>query len=214
MRTFSGADSGIRVFNVDEKIKKNIKRAAIKKQKRHKFLLFTKNVTLIMTFCIPVLFLIYAYWISDGFVQLNDFYAPIGTKNHLFIWTCTITAFVILLFLYVVIRIIYNGLSGMPINERYDESLVLENGTLSYGYKLKMQSYADERVVVKIPLNTVRYSTDMQNKKITFEGKMFSQFYTNYQNGEINGKGDYIPGIVLYDYFEPSLISFLTKQKQ
>lgn len=204
---------GIETFRINEKTKKELKNEIVFKQKKYKILRNVKNVFSIMVFCVPLLFLLYAYSISNGFVQLNDFYAPAGTKNHLFIWTCTITAFIILLFLYVVIRIIYNGLSSKTINERFDESLAFENGTLLYGYKLKMQSYVDERVVVKIPLDMVKYNIDIQNKKIKFEGSMFSQFYTNYRNGEINGKGDYIFDIVLYDYFEPSLISFLAKQK-
>ena len=117
-----------------------------------------------------------------------------------------------MLFVYFVIRVVYNGLSSKTINERFGESLVLENRTLFYGYKLKMQSYTDERVVVNIPLDAVRYSIDKQNRKILFEGSIFSQFYTDYKNGVINGKGDYISDIVLYDYFEPSLISFLTNK--
>lgn len=204
---------GIEAFRINEKTKNELKKNMVHKQEKYKTLRNFKNMFLIIVLCAPLLFLIYAYLISDGFVQLNDFYAPIGTKNHLFIWTCTITVFIILLFVYFIIRIIYNGLSSKKINERFGESLVLENRTLFYGYKLKMQSYADERVVVNIPLDAVRYSIDTQNKKILFEGSIFSQFYTDYKNGIINGKGDYISDIVLYDYFEPSLISFLTKQR-
>ena len=204
---------GIETFRINEKIKKELKKNIIQNTKQHKTLFVVKKVFSIIVFCVPVVFLLYAYLISNDFVQLNDYYAPIGTKNHLFIWTCTITTFVILLFLYFIIRMIYNGLASKTINDRFDESLVYENHTLSYGYKLKMQSYIDERIVVRIPLETTEYHIDEESKKIIFRGSLFSQFYTNYTQGEINGKGDYIPEIVLYDYFEPSLISFLVNNK-
>ena len=97
---------GIETFRINEKTKKELKNKIVFKQKKYKILRNVKNVFSIMVFCVPLLFLIYAYSISNGFVQLNDFYAPTGTKNHLFIWTCTITAFIILLFLYVVIILV------------------------------------------------------------------------------------------------------------
>lgn len=200
-------------FNINRELKSKLKKNIIKNNKKYEGLFRFKNAFRVIVFAIPSVFLIYAYSISGRFIQLNDFYAPVGTKNHLFIWTCAITTFVILLFLYFIIRMIYNGLASKTINDRFDESLVYENHTLSYGYKLKMQSYIDERIVVRIPLETTEYHIDEESKKIIFRGSLFSQFYTNYTQGEINGKGDYIPEIVLYDYFEPSLISFLVNNK-
>lgn len=199
-------------FIVNDRLKKEIKHNKKRNSNKYWFLRVIKKIFFVTIFITPSVFTFYAYRISKGFVYLNDRYAPIGTKNSLYILTIAVTMFVLLLFFYLILNMIYDGLINRVINRHFSESLVYNNGILKYGYKLKMQSYTDERVLVNIPLDAVKYSIDAQNKEILFEGSIFSQFYTDYKNGVINGKGDYISDIVLYDYFEPSLISFLTNK--
>ena len=167
-----------------------------------------ETIITFLTFAVPTIFVIYAYT-SSGFVWQNSLYSAAGSKNHMFIWTVGITILIVIGMFAIILKLLLKSLAGKTINERIDEGLFIENDILTYGYRLKMQSYRSERVLVTIPLNDCRYSIDKTKKEIKFTGKIFSQFYTDYSKNEINGKGDYINEFILYDYFSPSLINFL-----
>lgn len=201
----------IKKFLVNNDMKKRALRLMIESDSKFSWLNSLKKLLLIITLVLPVLFLVYAYKVSNGFVWLHGLYAAQGSKNHLFIWTVCITMIVIFGLITFILKILFRGLAGRDIDEKIDESLMLDNGALVYGYRLKMQSYRSERVVATIPLNECTYSIDEKGKKITFFGNIFSQFYTDYNKNEINGKGNYIDKITLYDYFEPSLVTFLNE---
>ena len=205
---------GIETFLVDKKTKGIILKNNKEYDKKYNFIRIMKKCMLIFSIVIPTGFMIYAYKISKGFVYLNDRYAPVGTKNNLFIWTVFFVMLVILLFFTLVLSVIYNNSVNRVLKEKYDETLVYEDDHLRYGYKLSMQSSMNDRVVVDISIDGLTCFVNKITKKITFVGKINSKYYTDYRTGESNGNGGSLnEGIVIYDYFSPSLIKFLEEQK-
>lgn len=197
-------------FLVDSRLKKKLESNHKKYTNNYVVLKHIKNFLMALSPSLPIIFAIYAYIISDGFVYLNDFYAKVGSKNHLFIWTVAATMFVLLLFFYLIARVIYNGLINKKLKERFDENIVFDTDRFQYGYKISMQSYVNDRVIVTIPINELTCKINNKTKRIIFTGNITSQYYTNYKKNQPQGQGGKLDeDFIIYDYFSPSLIEFL-----
>lgn len=197
-------------FLVDQRLKKKLESDHKRYTDSYTVLKHVKNFLAAFTPIFPIIFLVYAYEISDGFVYLNDFYAEAGSKNHLFIWTVAITILVLLIFFYSIARVVYNGLVNKKLKEHFDENIIFDADKFQYGYKLSMQSYINDRIIVTIPIAGLICRVNNKTKKIVFSGDITSQYYTNYRTDETQGQGGKLDeDLVIYDYFSPSLIEFL-----
>lgn len=207
----TGAIGMIKEFFIDENRKKKLKKLIM--EASDKYLWIKKSICILNALVVifPLLFLVYAYFISDAFVQLHDRYAPVGTKNHWFIITVTVVIFIMTFFLKLIMNTIYAGLAEQKLDGRFAETLIYNNGVIEYGYKNHMQATMHDRVIVKIPLAEIdMIYYDSNEEKITFEGNISSLYYDNYEEGYTRGQEKYIKtSFELWDYFVPGLKSFL-----
>lgn len=205
----------IKEFFVDESKKRKLKKYIQDANDKYSWIKKTIRILNSLVVIFPAMFLFYAYFISDGFVQLHNRYAPAGTKNHLFIITVAVVIFILTLFFKFIMNTIYAGLAERNIKGRFAESLIYNDGFLEYGYKNHMQASLFDRVIVKIPLSEIqRIVYDSREQKLTFEGNISSQYYDNYEKESTRGKESYVKSsFELWDYFTPSIKDFLEERK-
>lgn len=201
----------IKEFFIDENKKKKLKNYIQESSDKYSGIKKSTRVLNVLLVILPLFFLAYAYFISDGYVQLHNRYAPIGTKNHLFIITVAVVIFILTLFFKFILNTIYAGLAERNIKGRFAETLIYNSGVLEYGYKNHMQATMFDRVIVKIPLSEIeRVSYNSKEEKITFEGNISSLYYDNYEKDFTRGQERYVKSsFEIWDYFSPSLKSFL-----
>lgn len=201
----------IKEFFIDENKKKKLKNYIQELSDKYSGIKKSTRVLNVLLVILPLFFLAYAYFISDGYVQLHNRYAPIGTKNHLFIITVAVVIFILTLFFKFILNTIYAGLAERNIKGRFAETLIYNSGVLEYGYKNHMQATMFDRVIVKIPLSEIeRVSYNSKEEKITFEGNISSLYYDNYEKDFTRGQERYVKSsFEIWDYFSPSLKSFL-----
>ena len=123
-------------------------------------------------------------------------------KNTYIVWS--IFAFINIVFpiLYIVIRIARRRICGKYTSERCNESLIIKDNIIEYGYQ-NLDHTAYDRVVVSIK----DWQVKVDSEKITFKGLIKQKYYEDYQAGITLAPDEYIDGEwILYDYFEPSLI--------
>lgn len=207
-------DNGITEFFVDESRKKHLKKYIDRSTNEFSGIKKCLQISNILILLLPLLFVVYAYFISNGFVQLHDRYAPEGTKNHLLIITIAIVILVLTYFMRLIIKTIYSGLVSRNIKGRFAETLLYNDGTLEYGYKNYMQASIYDRVIVKIPLlmlDDIIYNSG--EKKLTFVGKISSLYYDNYEKMITRGTEIYEDmEFDIFDYFSPSISEFLNEK--
>lgn len=201
----------IKEIFVDEKKKNSLKKTMQKTSSSYKGLRNCLNIMRLLVYLVPAAFLGYAYFISTGFVQLHDRYAPIGTKNHLFIVTVTIVILILMLFFKMIIKTIYVGLVAKSIKEKFNETLIYNDGVLEYGYQNYMQATLFDRVIVKIPIDTLdKVEYVVKEKKFIFTGDISSLYYENYEKMSTRGKENFVKSqFEIIDYFSPTLESLL-----
>ena len=169
------------------------------------------RVSNILMIILPLVFLLYAYFISDGFVYLHDRYNSMGDKNTPFIITIAIILFILLLIMKISFRVVLHGYAGKNIVDRFAETISVSNEWIQYGYKCRMHATSFDRVVVDISFRQInRIIYDEKYKKLIFSGVYTSTYYSNYELDEIedSGIGDQ-KEFIIYDYFEPSLYTTL-----
>ena len=201
-------------FFVDETKKRNLRKHINKTTDKFSGLRKLLKITNILVLALPILFVLYAYFVSEGFVQLHNRYSPIGTKNHLLIVVVTIAIFVIVYFMRLIIKTMYTGLATKNLKGRFAETLHINNDILEYGYKNYMQSTLNDRVIVKISLPEIKQVVyDSNENKLTFVGKISSLYYDNYEKSITRGKEEYEDTkFELWDYFTPSLRNHLIER--
>lgn len=136
-------------------------------------------------------------------------------ETYKLIGWCTLAFIIIFGFtMLIVAQIAVKRITGKYLSERINESMVLNGSTLEYGY----QNFADhtplDRVVIKIPLeNLSSVKIDRKRKKVELRGKICQMYYDNYLTGETRAKEEYTDRtVILFDYFEPSLIETLERE--
>ena len=103
--------------------------------------------------------------------------------------------------LYIVLRIVRRRVNGKYTTERQNESLLIRDGLIEYGYQNPDHTSRD-RVIVLIK----DYTVNVKDDRIRFNGQVCQRYYSNYAAGITEAPDKFIEGNwVLYDYFEPSL---------
>ena len=200
-------------FQVDPKAKRVIEQRLQQKRGGTRWKRF-RRICAWLPLLGPVVFLIYALVISDGFVYRHDRYGTYGQKNLMIILTITSTIAVLLFLLRLLVTMVDKGLSGRNTYYRFAETLTAEDGMLVYGYKNFLQSFPNDLVEVKIRLDpSMSILYDPGDMKLIFTGNISSLYYEDYERGITQGKEKFTrQSFILYDYFTPSLSAFLRLQ--
>lgn len=160
-------------------------------------------------------FLIYSLTLEDSFVSVNEMDYNYGEKNYLLIWTILVTVDLLLILFYVFSKLFIRKFTGKYFSERVNESLLLKDNMLEYGYQNYAGSVRGDRVIVKLPLNRLQQATYQKSvEKIVLKGMLNSVYYENYASKETRADtSSFEPGVlVLFDYFEPSLYQALRRE--
>lgn len=190
-------------------MKKKLKIDLEKKKEVHKEYIKTTQfanrprVLLIVAAIFTVILLVYGFAFENTFIM--D-----GEKDAILIWGIIMMVDIILVFLWVITKIaIFRG-TGKYISERVNESLILEDSVLKYGYQNFAGATEEDRVVVTLSLEQNHITYNPLIKQLTFEGTLNSTYYDNYQTRETRADGEMKQGtFVLFDYFKPSLVDTL-----
>lgn len=199
------------MFNVDGLKKKQIQKNYIRSSKVASSLSVS---FFILIGLFTVVFLIYGFGLKDTFIVQDITDSNYGLKDSVSVWFVLVTVDFILALLWFMQKLVVNIVLGKYINQRINESLIISNGEIEYGYQNLVGASSGDRVIVKIPfanISTIR--TDQRVKKIEILGMVSSKYYENYSQKKTRApKNNYKEGsFVLFDYFEPGLIEFLEK---
>lgn len=199
------------MFNVDGLKKKQIQKNYIRSSK----VASSFSVSFfILIGLFTVVFLIYGFGLKDTFIVQDITDSNYGLKDSVSVWFVLVTVDFILALLWFMQKLVVNIVLGKYINQRINESLIISNGEIEYGYQNLVGASSGDRVIVKIPfanISTIR--TDQRVKKIEILGMVSSKYYENYSQKKTRApKNNYKEGsFILFDYFEPGLIEFLEK---
>lgn len=199
------------MFNVDGLKKKQIQKNYIRSSKVASSLSVS---FFILIGLFTVVFLIYGFGLKDTFIVQDITDSNYGLKDSVSVWFVLVTVDFILALLWFMQKLVVNIVLGKYINQRINESLIISNGEIEYGYQNLVGASSGDRVIVKIPfanISTIR--TDQRVKKIEILGMVSSKYYENYSQKKTRApKNNYKEGsFILFDYFEPGLIEFLEK---
>lgn len=199
------------MFNVDGLKKKQIQKNYIRSSKVASSLSVS---FFILIGLFTVVFLIYGFGLKDTFIVQDITDSNYGLKDSVLVWFVLVTVDFILALLWFMQKLVVNIVLGKYINQRINESLIISNGEIEYGYQNLVGASSGDRVIVKIPfdnISTIR--TDQRVKKIEILGMVSSKYYENYSQKKTRApKNNYKEGsFVLFDYFEPSLMEFFKK---
>ena len=127
-----------------------------------------------------------------------------------------VTGVCIVSFIWLVINRFKSNISGKDILERKDEEIIISDREIKYVFRLRNQMRRSSRYVVTVVRgseNSIDF--DDMDEKITFTGMCTCQnvekYGTKYET-VIDEK--VLDEFVLYDYFEPSLIINLNKDRR
>lgn len=186
----------------------------------HKKYLKSKKVMYIIPYFILIsvlvfscVFMVYGLGNKNAFVVKDITDSDFGKKNILLMWFVLGTIDVILAFIYIVSIIFIKRITGKNISERVNETLLIKNDCIEYGYQNYAGSVDGDRVVVQIPfryISKITYSNT--TKEIVFKGKYSSKYYEDYKTKETRADDKlFSDDFIIFDYFEPSLINSLGK---
>lgn len=200
-----------KVFTADEIQKQKIQKKYIKSNKGATVL----SIGLLMVFLLfSIVFAVYGFGSPNTFLIKDVTASDYGQKNFLLVWIILITVDIIILFLWFVQKLVINGIFGKFIRQRINESLIISEGGIEYGYQNLVGSTSSDRVIVRIPVDSIRkIKIDQKIAKIELDGLVSSKYYENYSLKKTRApKNNYKEGtFVLFDYFEPSLMEFFKK---
>lgn len=200
-----------RIFQINKEKKADIQRNYIESSMLVG--LFSAGL-LIAIIVFTVMFAMYGFGLKDTFLISDITASDYGQKNWVLVLVILITVDVILLFLWCIQKIVVWEIFGRYIDQRINESLCISNELIEYGYQNLVGSAPGDRIIVQIPVNSIRQvRIDRDLKKIEIDGMISSKYYENYAKRrtkapEENGKEG---SFVIFDYFEPELISLFTR---
>jgi hypothetical protein len=159
-----------------------------------------------------IVFAVYGIGLENTFIVKDVTSSDYGRKNLLLVWIVLITVDIIILFLWFIQRLVVNGIFGKFIKQRINESLIISDEIIEYGYQNLVGSTSSDRVIVRIPTNSIKQikvSRDIY--KLEIVGLLSSKYYENYSQKKTRApKNNYKEGsFVLFDYFNPGLMDFL-----
>ena len=198
-------------FCIDDLRKDGIQKKYIKTSKWAMML----SVGLLTIFTLfTILFAIYGIGLKSTFIVQDVTASNYGEKNTLLVWTVLIAADFIILFLWFIQKLVINGIYGKYINQRINESLIISNGIIKYGYQNSVGSTSSDRVIVVIPIDGIKsIKINREIERIELKGTISSKYYENYSKRITRApKDNFTEGsFVLFDYFEPELTEFFIK---
>ena len=162
-------------------------------------------------FAFTIAFSVYSFGMKNTFLVQNITASDYGEKNLLVIWSVLIAVDIIILFLWVIQKMVVFIIYGKYIGQRINESLTISADAIEYGYQNLVGSTASDRVIVRVPVDSIRrIKIDKKIDRIEICGLVSSKYYENYARKETRApKNNYKEGsLVLFDYFEPGLIEF------
>lgn len=196
------------VFKVDISKKKKIQKNYIKTRKGATVLSLMFMFVLVI---FNVAFPIYGLGIKSTFLIQDITASDYGEKNKLIVWVVWITVDIIIFFLWFIQKIVINGIGGKFINQRINESLIISDNEIEYGYQNLSGSSVGDRVVVRVPIVGISQIKINRNiARIEVVGLVSSKYYENYSQKKTRApKNNYKEGsLVIFDYFEPEIIKF------
>ena len=200
-----------RNFSVDDVKKIKIQKKYIKTNRG----VATLSLGLLaMLLIFTISFAIYGIGMKNTFLVQDVTSSDYGEKNLLLVWIVLITVDVIILFLWFIQKIVVSGIYGKFIRQRINESLIISQDTIEYGYQNLVGSTANDRVIVKIPIDSIKQiKIDREIGKIELFGLVSSKYYENYSRQKTRApKNNYREGsFVIFDYFTPGLIEYFDK---
>lgn len=196
------------IFYVDLENKKKLQKRFIKSNKSTTILSFgIWGILLIFS----IIFAVYGLGMKNTFLVQDLTATNYGEKNFLLIWTILITVDVVILFLWFIQRIAVNGVLGKNNSQRVNESLIISQDVLEYGYQNSVGASSGDRVVVTIPLNKIeQIKINKMLGMIELRGCISSKYYENYAKKQTRApKDNYKNGsFIVFDYFQPGLIEY------
>lgn len=166
-----------------------------------------------ITILFTVIFLIYGLGLESTFIVEDSTSYQYGEKDMALIFCILAAVDVVLLFLWAIQKLVVKRITGIFLSERVNESLILEDGYLEYGYQNFAGASACDRVVIKIPVKDIRTVVyEEKIKRIQIRGQMCQRYYDDYLKRETRASEEYKEDVfTTFDYYEPSLLRFLQK---
>lgn len=168
-------------------------------------------IMIILAIVFSIVLMIYGIGNEDAFIVNDVTDTDFGKKNMMILFFIIGTVDIILVFGYVVTRIVIKRITGRYISERVNETLLIRNDCFEYGYQNYVGSANGDRVVVRIPFSCISkiiYSNT--TKEIVFTGKYSSKYYEDYKTETTRADDQlFLNDFIIFDYFEPSLIDYL-----
>ena len=194
------------MFKINYKLKKRININNGKKIKSVRIIILIKRILLYWSAIIGLLYVFLNLIISDwstyrmnGEIKKN--------YEYIFIVGSIIISFGFLICLFLN-QLIYN-ISGKNVGERTNEELAIKDDLLIYIFRIKFQNDYNERFKILIPISNINdIEIDIESKCLIFKGNIDVLHYNNYFLNNIFEK-NIINMFILYDYFSPSLITYI-----
>ena len=195
-------------FSVSEKIKKDIKKNMKFNRKSVKITYIVEIIMLLFSTVGPLLYFTInalnpnAYLVTYRGENVKDYEVLILLTS---LWMgMGLTAWIF-------IKTLRNKLENLQVSERIQETVEIIDSKLFYTFRIKYQSYADERNVIVIDMNSLK-KVDFEegSRKLTISGQMVEECINiDKECEEISFSNTELRNLVIYDYFEPSLAEYV-----
>lgn len=200
-----------KLFSVNE-----LKKTKVQKKyfKTSKGAMITSLGMAVTFFVFTIAFSIYGFGIKNSFLVRDVTASDYGKKDLFFVWAVLIAVDIIILFLWVIQKMVVFIIYGKYIGQRINESLTISTDAIEYGYQNLVGSTASDRVIVRVPVDSIRrIEIDTKIDRVEICGLVSSKYYENYARRKTRApKNNYKEGsLVLFDYFEPGLIEFFNE---
>ena len=181
--------------------------------KAHKVLYILPYIMIILAILFSIGLLIYGFGNENAFIVRDVTDSDFGKKNMMLLFFILGTGDIILTFLCLVLKITTNRISGRNISERINETLLIKNDCIEYGYQNYAGSIGGDRVVVQIPFRYIKKIIfNNATKETVFKGKYTSKYYEDYKTKTTRADDTlFSDDFIIFDYFEPSLVNSLRK---
>ena len=181
--------------------------------KSYKVIYIIPYIMIILAIVFSIGLLIYGFRNENAFIVNDATDTDFGKKNIMLLFFILGTVDIVLAFLYLIIKITTKRISGRNISERINETLLIKNDCIEYGYQNYVGAVDGDRVVVQLPfryINKITYNN--ATKKTVFMGKYTSKYYEDYKTKTTRADDTlFSDDFIIFDYFEPSLIDALSK---
>lgn len=198
-------------FEIDLMKKKEVQKKLIKSKKKAAFF---SNGMMAFIVLFSVVFFVYGLLVKDTFV-VHDIYAyNYGEKNRWLVWCILLGTDLVLVFLWVIFKLVIYRICGKYISERVNESLIISDANVEYGYQNLVGSTDVDRVIITLPVRDIKkVKINRQSECVEICGLVSSVYYDNYKNKETRAlKDKFEEGtLILFDYFKPGIIKFFEK---